>query len=544
MKSAIILSAIVILGFFLRTLNINWDQSFHLHPDERFLTMVGNALSLPQSFSEYINPQQSPFNPINKGFPFFVYGVFPVILNKIIALLLGNDTYNAFTIQGKILSAVFDSLIILFIYKTSKSLESYYKISPAIKYLASFLYAIAVLPIQLSHFFAVDTFLNFFMFASFYFSLLFYFKRRTRFIVFSALSLGLAFASKITAFFIVPLLLYFLVKGSWKKGVKKTIQYALIFLITLYATIRLANPYYFESSNILNPAPSKQFVASIQMLKSYENKEVWYPPSVQWIDKPPIIFSFYNLALFGLGPGLFISFLLGFFILLKDFRKSLFTAISILLIAFFFYQSTQFAKTMRYFIFLYPFFALYAGVGLAYRNRISKIILWILLLLCPLFFISIYLKDHTRVEASKWIYANIPTNSVLLHEHWDDPIPLQIKDANTQLFIETLPVFDLDTKDKWVTMDTLLEKGDYLILSSNRGWGSIPTVPEKYPRMSKFYADLFEGKLPYKKIKEFTSYPSLRYVGIPLDIPDDFAEESFTVYDHPRVIIFQKEKPT
>src|SRR3989338_6437713 len=211
MKSAIILSAIVILGFLLRTLNINWDQSFHLHPDERFLTMVGNALSLPQSFSEYINPQQSPFNPINKGFPFFVYGVFPVILNKIIALLLGNDTYNTFTIQGRIVSAVFDSLIILFIYKTSKSLESYYKISPATKYLASFLYAIAVLPIQLSHFFAVDTFLNFFMFASFYFTLMFYAKGRIRDVVFSGLFFVLAIGNKISAIFISPLIIFLLV---------------------------------------------------------------------------------------------------------------------------------------------------------------------------------------------------------------------------------------------------------------------------------------------------------------------------------------------
>ena len=45
---------------------------------------------------------------------------------------------------------------------------------------------------------------------------------------------------------------------------------------------------------------------------------------------------------------------------------------------------------------------------------------------------------------------------------------------------------------------------DYYILSSNRGWGSIPTVPEKYPKMSKFYRDLLEEETNYKKIKEFT----------------------------------------
>src|SRR3989338_4715571 len=283
MKKNGILVLILLFGFALRIYGINWDQGYHLHPDERFLTMVANAEKLPTSWFDYFIPSRSSLNPYNVGYGFFVYGTFPLTLAKIVAVFLGFDTYADFTIFGRLLSALFDTLVIVMIYKIAELFEKKRGFDIRLKYFASFLYAIAVLPIQLSHFFAVDTFLNFFMFASFYFSLLFYFKRRTRFIVFSALSLGLAFASKITAFFIVPLLLYFLVKGSWKKGVKKTIQYALIFLITLYATIRLANPYYFESSNILNPAPSKQFVASIQMLKSYENKEVWYPPSVQWI---------------------------------------------------------------------------------------------------------------------------------------------------------------------------------------------------------------------------------------------------------------------
>ncbi len=86
----------------------------------------------------------------------------------------------------------------------------------------------------------------------------------------------------------------------------------------------------------------------------------------------------------------------------------------------------------------------------------------------------------------------------------------------------------------------MLNKSDYLILSSNRGFGSIPTVPERYPRMTRFYKDLFAGELAYKKIKEFSSYPSLTYFGIPITIPDGIADESFSVYDHPQVLIFKK----
>jgi hypothetical protein len=90
-------------------------------------------------------------------------------------------------------------------------------------------------------------------------------------------------------------------------------------------------------------------------------------------------------------------------------------------------------------------------------------------------------------------------------------------------------------------MNNILNKADYYVLSSNRGWGSITTVPEKYPMMSKFYNDLLSGKTNYKLIKEFTSYPSLCYM---LHVTcymlnDQWADESFTVYDHPKVMIFK-----
>jgi hypothetical protein len=202
---------------------------------------------------------------------------------------------------------------------------------------------------------------------------------------------------------------------------------------------------------------------------------------------------------------------------------------------------------MRYFIIIYPFLAFFAGIGLAYiQKRHAKPIqafLFLVTILWSLFFFSIYTKPVTRVTASQWIYEHIPANSILLTESWDDGLPLPIFDMSSKNYIpKQLPVFDPDTAQKWQMMNLLLKQGNYLILSSNRGYGSIPTVPERYPKMKKFYQDLFAGKTSYKEIAQFTSYPSLSYVGIPFTIPDDGAEEAFTVYDHPKVIIFKNEK--
>jgi hypothetical protein len=161
-------------------------------------------------------------------------------------------------------------------------------------------------------------------------------------------------------------------------------------------------------------------------------------------------------------------------------------------------------------------------------------------------FSSIYFHKNTRVEASEWIYKNLPNGSYILSEYWDDALPMSVANNYGKTFSGVqLKVFDPDTPEKWQIISQELKKADYYILSSNRGWGSIPTVPKKYPLMSKFYNDLLAGENPsYKKIKEFTSYSKLE-IGPPtdgwkLEINDDWSDESFTVYDHPKVLIFKK----
>ena len=248
-----------------------------------------------------------------------------------------------------------------------------------------------------------------------------------------------------------------------------------------------------------------------------------------------------------IGIGYTLCILLGIYFLIKKIRNTELYVILGWVILFIIYQGLQTVQTMRYFIIIYPFLAIFAGIGFAYiPKRIPKIVPAALLLITviwTLFFFSIYTKPVTRITASEWIYKHIPTNSIILTESWDDGLPLPIFDMSNKNYIpKQLPVFDPDTAKKWHTMNLLLKEGNYLILSSNRGYGSIPTVPERYPRMTKFYHDLFAGKTVYKEIKEFTSYPSLSYLGIPITIPDDGAEEAFTVYDHPKVIIFKNEQ--
>ena len=65
---------ILIFALCIRLYGLNWDQGQHLHPDERFLTMVAVAQEFPSSFKQYLDPISSKLNPANIGFPFYVYG--------------------------------------------------------------------------------------------------------------------------------------------------------------------------------------------------------------------------------------------------------------------------------------------------------------------------------------------------------------------------------------------------------------------------------------------------------------------------------------
>jgi len=548
-----VLLLILLLGCLFRFYNLNWDANFHLHPDERFLTMVGNSLKVPANILNYLDPAKSTFNPANTGYKFFVYGTFPLTLNKILAVFFHNDDYNNFTLQGRLLSAFFDLMTVIMVYKIAGLLiqkNSKFKFqASSIQLLSAFFYAVAVYPIQSSHFFTVDSFQVFFSLASVNFFLKYLYqsnKRNIISLILSSIFFGLSIASKISAVFLLPLIL-FLLLIHLRKNIKRLIFLSSGYLLFAAVVLRLADPKFFTA----------EFINNIKQLSSYSNPDVWYPPMVQWLNKVPVAFSLTNLAVFGVGLPYFILIVIGVIYIIKNWRITNYALRIILIwvILFFLYQSSQLVQSIRYLYILFPFLAIFAGIGMCQlinyglhitdskliRNA-SFVIVLIVLLIWPVMFFSIYLQPQSRVSASKWIYENLPNQSIILSESWDDPLPLGVNNNGKTFYIEQLPVFDPDTTEKWQKMNKLLSKADYYILSSNRGWGSITTVPSKYPRMSRFYQNLFAGKTNYKRIKEFTVYPGITILGKHLTLNDSWSEEMFTVYDHPQVMIFARKK--
>lgn len=565
-RTNLILAFILLLAATFRLQNINWDNGHQLHPDERAIVMTVEKLKFPDTLAEFLSPESS-WNP-----HFFAYGSFPMYLlrvtgNAVSILDPALGQYMSINLVGRVLSALADLLSVILIYKIARKL-----FNSQIGLLSAFFYTISVLPIQLSHFFAVDTFLTSFMLATLYFLILFYEKPRVKWAILVGLFFGLSLSTKISAVVLaapigltltIDFLLIFL-KNPHKykhwlphlpKYIKHLSKHALIICATSFTTFILLEPYAVIDFTNFWAQTTQQSALTIDPF--------YFPYTLQYVGKTLYLYEFKNVFLWGLGSILGALSVAGafyfIFLFVKKERDALFAKEAIVLMFFIPYILVvgKFAVGfMRYMLPVYPFFAFFAAV-LAYKfiqllnRRVkNKFILYILylviytsLLVWPLSFIHIYTEANTRVSASNWIYSNIPADKTLAVEHWDDQLPIGGQFSyNTQI----LKLYDSDTPEKWAEIDAQLALTDYIVIASNRLYDplqelidcqSLP-VFRCYPQTAEYYRKLFSGEMGFGKVAEFTNYPTIPIFDIPIN--DQEADESFTVYDHPKVIIFQK----
>ncbi len=213
------------------------------------------------------------------------------------------------------------------------------------------------------------------------------------------------------------------------------------------------------------------------------------------------------------------------------------------------------AKFLRYMLPLLPFLLLFAAGGAVallglMRTRRARavwaggvtVVLASAALWCLAFTGGVYRQEHPWLQASRWIYENIPADSTLVSEQWDDALPLGLSELrgapppHTYLGIEVKP-FDAESQAKLNHLSAALADADYVVLATDRLSSTIGRLPQRYPMTSQYYRMLDSGELGYRLVAEFATYPTLGG----LTIRDGSADESFRVYDHPHVRIYANE---
>jgi len=592
---------ILAIGAAFRFTGLNWDEHQHLHPDERFLTMVENSLEWPKSLKEYFDTSVNPLNPYNRGQGTYVYGLFPVVLAKFLGQLTGKVGYDGVYLVGRVMNGILDLFCVLLVFYSGRRL---YDARAGL--LGALLLSLSVLNIQQAHYFTVDTTTTFFVTLAMYLAVRVAQGGKWGAVALMGVAFGMAVSSKISVLtfgLIVGLALLLrafasrdqtepdcahslpswrgrlgrlrlafevqAVEGcgqlSWLERIAPKLAAAGLalvgVLIVAFFTFRIAQPQAFQGPGFFGLKLNSNWKDNMQYISKLVGGELDYPPSHQWTNRPAVWFMLKNMVLWGQGLPLGLATwaawaLMGWQLIKRRRWAHLLPWVWFSMT--FGYQSIQFVKVTRYLLPIYPTAALMAGFGLIWLwdrarepksgaawlrwgQRIAAVALAFVVAgtaIWALAFTSIYTRPVSRAAASRWMYSNLPRGATISFELWDDPLPLNIDGHLASAEFQQIQ-FDLyweDVPDKREKLYEWLQQTDHIALSSNRLYESIPRLPTRYPMTTRYYEALFSGELGYDLVQTFTSRP--RFLGI--EIVDDGADESFTVYDHPKVLLFQK----
>ncbi|MFC1727503.1 ArnT family glycosyltransferase, partial [Patescibacteria group bacterium] len=520
------------IGGFFRFYNLNWDQGHLFHPDERNLASAVTKIS----FFNQLNPE------------FFAYGSLPIYLYRLIGELLVLITHNHSWISdwgqinliGRGVSATVSTASIGLVYYLSRKL-----FNKKIALFSALLMATFPSLIQVAHFGVTESLITFWTILLAILSLKLFEKPSFFRYTLTGIFLGLSVATKISTLSLLSFLglAHFLNYPQLKKPsvnfLKQIVKHSIKFLLltfSAFTTFLALSPFVFLSW--------PKFTESINYEGGVVSGRLKVVYVFQFEKTLPYLFQLKNLF-WQIGPVALVA-VLGFlwlcWLTLKNRNKKQLIFL-IFPLCYFAYVGSWYTKFIRYMIPLLPFLAISASwLIYNFERRWKKVAqtLIVLTLVSSMFwalaFFSIYTRKSTRITASQWIYQNIPKQAKILTEHWDDGLPVSIPPHRASQFqTESLTIYDPDNPKKALYYSEKLAESDYLIFNSRRLYGTLMNWPERYPITSRYYHLLFQEKLGYRKVAQFTSYPS--FLG--LKIIDDRSEETFQVYDHPKVIIFK-----
>ena len=538
-KLAIFIVLLSFIGAILRFFNLNWGSPFYFHPDERNIASAIVNLQFPNQ----MNPH------------FFAYGSFPIYLIYFTAyavnlLQKSQPIFEQAIIISRFYSALFSVLLIPSLYFLGEKLGN-----KRVGFIAAILCAFSTGFIQFAHFGTFEMWLTFLGVWFFYFSLDLIRKIKLRTIFIVGIIFGLLVATKISSLplLIVPvitIILNILTKIKIRNMHLLLFKIFLKILILIFVsliTFAVFSPYVFLDF--------KSFSSSMQYESSVAlgTLPVFY--TGEFFNTIPILFQFTKIYPFLVNPILTIIFIHSFFYLsfkgIKT-KNPKYLILNTCYLILFLPQAFLFAKWTRYIIPTLPFVYLITAIGffnfIEFLNKkkhtlfnyqytgISLIII-ISLIFSVSYFITAFIREDTRIQASLWAKKNIPIDSRILSEVYDMGIvPFNRYFSNISLF----NFYDLDqTPDiKSLELENFLSQSEYIILPSQRILKTRLINKDKFPIGNEFYKNLLSGSLDFNKVYETPCdiFCKITYLGNPV-----FSfEQTANVFDRPTVFIFKK----
>jgi YYY domain-containing protein len=521
-----LLLGLVALALAVRLFGVNFDQSHHFHPDERRIAEAVTQLSL---------------RPVQLNPHFFAYGSFPLYVTKLATGTLSIvhpwfSSYDAAILVGRALSALWGAATVLLLIVLGKRL-----FGGAVGLLAGLLLAMTVLHVQNSHFATNDVPLTFLVLLALTFMIRIAEGGGPRAFAAAGVAVGLAAATKFSALpLLLPLVVAALLRWRVERSLWRALRGVALAVGCALVAFAVAEPYALLDA--------RTYLRDVFEQSQMVRHAGLYPYTNQYVGVPKVLYDLRELVLWGMGPLLGLAALVGTVCRLRLKGRGIPAADWILLawvVPFFAVTASFDVKFLRYLLPIYPMLILWGAAclqGWAERSRLGRLVRATVVAGTALYllaFLAIYTRPHSSVSASAWFYSHVQQGSKVLIQDWDEGFPLSVPGRSAESFrVSSFPFYDPDAPGKIARLATDLASSDYVVLQTKRLYGAVTRVPSKFPLTNNFFRELFAGDLGFTLVQEVASRPSL----LGIQLPSELADESFSVYDHPKVLIFRNVK--
>lgn len=567
---------IIVIGAWLRAYGLFWDWPEFFNPDEGRLIKWGREFN-------YLDPVSSE------------WGALPLLLSRLMAALV-----SPFARPGeeylypiaRSLSVVIGCATILLVYLLAR--RGYSRLTAL--YAAIFT-TFTVLLIQDGHFYSLDGIFGLLVLAALFSILTIAQTGRRRSYLWAGVIIGLAVATRINGYLLLLPLLAAHYSHSFRHPANQRPGWKPVHLIKpLFSqNLWLAGILSVAVFLLLTPAlilDTKNFL--------FHDGLVWvllqtagYLKSrytLQFEGTTPVYY-FTNLLFWSAGPALLLAYLAGIIYGLVKWRHAANVIILAFALIYLWAGAEARVKFIRYSLPLLPLFNILAAAffaaapqklnGSALKHGLTA---WLGLTvvgtgLYALAFTTIYAGPDTRLEAARWVQANIPAGAVVVRESGDYPSVVQFGDEHLpqyqlreinfdRLYESSQPALEskmpavfstwglpvsrrgkeeaipdddftpLTDYQKWQHIQETLHCADYIVFTE-RNYDLYHNRPQLFPVEHRYYTQLFNGELGFQPVKTFSRKPQL----FGRQIDDSPAELTFRLFDHPTVWVFQSQLP-
>lgn len=150
-------------------------------------------------------------------------------------------------------------------------------------------------------------------------------------------------------------------------------------------------------------------------------------------------------------------------------------------------------------------------------------------------YLAAFSEPHPHRTATEWLDLVVDPGDNVAFEDWDEHLELTGDETGPGMVL--LPSYGISGGDSgFAEWCVAVAASDWVVLTSNRVRRTVLGHPELFPDVARLYEMLFRGDAGFEAVTRVDRGPRL----LGLELPVQWADESFVNYEFPRVVVFRR----